>query len=101
MGRGKEAVAIHDGNEARARRLNPKNYKPGKPVDRIEVGLALAAAGETARAKAILEPALAEMRRAPRASGDRDYEYYGGSYTRAFEQALVDEVEAALRALGG
>ncbi len=101
VGRGKEAVAIHDGNEARARKLNPKNYKPGKPVDRIEVGLALAAAGETARAKAILEPALAEMHRAPRASGDRDYEYYGGSYTRAFEQVLVDEVEAALRAFGG
>jgi tetratricopeptide (TPR) repeat protein len=101
VGRPQEAVAVHEARMALARQLRPGSYQPPKPVDQVEFGLALAAAGDAGRARAILEPALAEMRLAPRAEGENDYEYYGNSYTRAFDAELVAEVEAAVAKLGG
>jgi len=96
LGRAGEAVALHEARAQRGRALMRAAFRPEKPVEQVEFGLALAAAGDAARARAILEPALAELRRMPKA---RTYAYGAYAYTDGSDPDSIPEVEAALQAL--
>lgn len=95
-GRASEAVALHDESEQRGRALMRAAFKEAKPIERVEVGLALAAAGQGARARAILEPALDEMRKLPTTGASS---YYGYSGFSSSDPERITEVETALQAL--